>query len=1559
MCFIFVTSLDAQITERIAIDSKELTITHSNGFDMISLTGVDTYTEEVGCPKLPVIIKTYVIPWNKNVKGIDITVHDSTLFDKSVEPYPVQPSVEVNTFANNEIIIKDSSIYAEGVYPDKHVTIIGNYNEMGYRIVRIQINPIQYISELKKVVIKDISFTLNIEENPNPDSTPEKQSLRRTSIIKNMVKAIVDNPEDIDYCSNPNINIVSNSVPVTGRSIGYMKIDALAEQIPDYIIITSSILKDQFKRLSDWKTQKGLPSIMKMVEDIEDEYHGSDLSEKIQNYLIECKSKWGNGLFVLLGGDTNIVPTRFYMNNGESFPSDAYYMNLDNDWNGNKNNIFKEPDDGVIENQLCYLGRASVEDSLEAKIFVDKVLSYEMMNDSCLDKNYLKNHLAISAYISENSSGYLFNDGKNSINSYLSRYSVQNIIDKYYLFDHYNCSCEKHSDKTNFPKGSELNKENFIGALNNGYDFGSNKPHIVYHMDHSSPKLLGASSKDKLENLTISDIDRLSNGIYQQIFISGGCQPARFDKDCIAEHLINNPNGGAIAFVGNANNGWSSEYSQYNDFLAGLYSEKLSSLGVLVNKMNRETVFSPSSFVRLHLLGDPETPVWSGIPQSLDVSITPTQIIAGENQICIKINNLPIEETANVCIMKEGEAYLSTFISDTTTHIFTYTPKLSGEIKVTITARNFYPYIKAIPVIKNNSNLLSISHILDCNDALNIGQSSNINVFLKNTGTEDADSVVATLSTNSPYITFLDNVVEYGTITAGSTKDGYLDDKFAICVSSNAPEKASNEPDGVCMYVNISKKGTDIIDVDTFRLNITSPKLRIRNIKINSEVGPGKDCHLSFESAKTGKGEGGQIRWNVLPLSSNIENIVVVDSICSLNISQNCNLEELNLKIYLYSDNILQDSIVLDLTDALPVFDAGLVGFNSYSNSIYFNWPTIENASRYNVYRCSSINGEYIRMNKLPLDFRYFEDLDIIESTQYYYKFAALTESNVEGPKSNPITVTSSLPLLMQISPLNDFIYSHEANVADFDLDGEKEIIAQAYDRKTFDKSALIVVKADGTEPYDIDGNATNFGGYATFPWLSDAVPSVSDLRNNGEMSAIVFSRNFDSSYQNVAVNFSQSDMDGNNLPDTIWNSVIDSYVHRGAVVTDIDMADGKNEKEIVIALESSGILILNSDGTIRTRFGNDISGNYSGLAVSDLDNDGYKEIIYGQGSNLFVWKHDGSVYKRSPFFTRSGLNLKSSPIVCDFDNDGEKEIIIASRDSISYICVINQDGTCVQNFDGVSGNAVSIPYRVGTHEGLEHAVSVGDINNDGLLEIVALGNECVMAWKNSGEIIFRKDAPDVYKQDAWGSHFQLPILADVTGDGAADILYSAQNRIFAINNDGTDILGYPLLMNGEVLRSPCVADIDNDNRNEIIALDDWGYIYVWKSNGTAIEWGRSRFDNSFTGEYIKDYKDPMVITSNTVWGGGTLSNNLYLRSGIFTITENSELSLLNGNRIIVFNGATLTVDGGTINNANILIRDGGKLILDKCGNINISKYGSLEVENGAIVNVISGNLNN
>ena len=167
----------------------------------------------------------------------------------------------------------------------------------------------------------------------------------------------------------------------------------------------------------------------------------------------------------------------------------------------------------------------------------------------------------------------------------------------------------------------------------------------------------------------------------------------------------------------------------------------------------------------------------------------------------------------------------------------------------------------------------------------------------------------------------------------------------------------------------------------------------------------------------------------------------------------------------------------------------------------------------------------------------------------------------------------------------------------------------------------------------------------------------------------------------------------------------------------------------------------------------------------------------------------------------------------------------------------------------------------------------------------------------------------------------------------------------------------FPLSAPANISNGVCVSDMNGDGKNEIVSADDSGNICAWKTDGksTAIEWGRARFDTGFTGEYIPHYEDPKVVTTSTEWGGGQFNNDLIIRGGTFKIPAGKTLLMREGCRIYVLEGGTLDVDGGTVENADILLKPGSVLNVKNNGNVLLNKYGKLNAEQGATVNALYG----
>lgn len=320
MFLIGAVSAYSQITGSVSINESDVSLSRYEGYDVISWSRTTDKVRQPGAPELPVLVQTFVIPQGMKVDGVEVIMESRARLDGTYIPYPVQEPVSVG---NTDVAFTepDSAIYhAEDVYPTVKAEIVADYNEMGYHLVSVRLYPVEWNPQTHSIFLCSFSFIINYTHSDEEQIQPMAQSARRTKAIRKIVKSMVQNPHDVGVLPYQQAETAGNGTSSMLRAAS-SNINRIEEQVPDYIIITNNTLKEEFQRLADWKIQKGVPTVMMEMEKIKANYSGSDLAEKVHAYLQECYHKWGPGLFVLLGGDVNVVPARYYRSN---YPSDAY-----------------------------------------------------------------------------------------------------------------------------------------------------------------------------------------------------------------------------------------------------------------------------------------------------------------------------------------------------------------------------------------------------------------------------------------------------------------------------------------------------------------------------------------------------------------------------------------------------------------------------------------------------------------------------------------------------------------------------------------------------------------------------------------------------------------------------------------------------------------------------------------------------------------------------------------------------------------------------------------------------------------------------------------------------------------------------------------------------------------------------------------------------------------------------------------------------------------------------------------------------------------------------------
>ncbi len=170
-----------------------------------------------------------------------------------------------------------------------------------------------------------------------------------------------------------------------------------------------------------------------------------------------------------------------------------------------------------------------------------------------------------------------------------------------------------------------------------------------------------------------------------------------------------------------------------------------------------------------------------------------------------------------------------------------------------------------------------------------------------------------------------------------------------------------------------------------------------------------------------------------------------------------------------------------------------------------------------------------------------------------------------------------------------------------------------------------------------------------------------------------------------------------------------------------------------------------------------------------------------------------------------TGKVTLGSPKLADINGDGALEIIVPTA--------------------GISGN----PYNEGNVYVLDRfglplpgwpvtidrpifsAVAVGDIDGDGLPELVAQAWYNVWAWHHDGSPVAG------WPRSTGAGTSNAPVLADLDGDGVLDVIYTAGNTVRAEKGDGTPLPGWPRSA-AENFQTPAVGDIDGDGFPEVVA---------------------------------------------------------------------------------------------------------------------------------------------
>lgn len=1580
-------TVNAQINDAITFSINDLEIDTVGDYLKLSMPDC-SYTDIIGYPELPRLEVRYVIPADKIVSDVIVSDSVSQFLQGEYLVFPHQPSAKVGDTLGS-FVQPDSVIYSSNLsYPTKAIEIVDHYYEFGYHVVLLYVYPLVYNPRQRTLCFyTSISYSLLLSNNDRAIQHPKKESERMSELCKSKLKSIIRNANELDSNYGWTLEIIGiNELFPLPNSLLSNKFDV----IPEFLIITNNKdvngnvlepfenqrMTDIFQSFANWKTQKGVPAIVVTVDDISNNYIGNDVQAKIHNFLADVYSEFGS-MYVLLGGDINIVPERVINMDAKhedgidhlTFATDLYYSAIESSWDSNLNGEYGETtlitdyntnwtnDDNSDNYADFFLARMPVSNCVEAYSFINKTYGYEHMSGiNPLERKYTNNIVALLAFLEkvDDPENTLFNNYMTTTNRIFGETEpVQNGIIQESIIKWRGFESKKNLNPSVLRYWMPMCKDIAISCFNSTIPISEGeKAHIILHCDHSSYQNLGTAAKNRDETLSREEVDLFDNDPFNKILISYGCSPGDFRKDCIIKHLLNNPNGGIVSAIASSTTSYTNESGRINSLLMKLYQLKSGTHIIQPIFYNNALIHNNSlgekmlNFRKNHLFGDPELPIWTREPVELTVSTSPSIITNQNGQLTVNVSGMAYSEYSTndvmVCVMKNDEIYLRKPYNETAhSHdfVFTVNPETAGELIVTVTGHNYIPYETTVPVNITGKNVyISEKIVMDeagnADGNLDAGETDFLRIALKNNGTVNLTNVTATLNCEfldeslnqniNDYLTIITATANYGNIAQNAT---VTRNNFQLTLSNAIPDQAS-----LRCALTISD-GNGIVCERSFTLSIGAPKIQYVSVrheeKQNGRIG------LDIELNNWGFG----MAKGVAATLTSPSNVQITQGSATYGEMNHLEAKTESFE-FISNGNIDNSSFSLTVTDAYnkswsysfilyDILDTiENLTFTNTEHSIKLKWDPVEDSRGYYIYRSMTADGNYERLNSYPVPSSAYSDLGLEVKQIYYYGVSYLDEYGNESEKAR-ITTWTSLPLA-EGWPINipdglGRAWGTAPNVADINGDGHKEIfLTTGTADNPGNMGAILGFNSLGEELYDIDHNPTTISGFANLGISMNCTPAIADIDNDNIMEIVVATRGNSNGTNHDLLVFKNKDVNNDGIPDLAWKTSLDTSNFNGVVLADLN-----NDGTIEIIAPNQGRQGSNTHIQVFDYLGDTIfdiripyTYNTDRKAVTmpivaDFDNDGYKEIVFGLEGGVYSWNsHNTPQLDTLVSYNQNNGGRTDCPVIAtDIDEDGDLEILyMAIKNGNGYIRAINSDGTSVTNWNE---DTHFVPLSSTSMDwAWPPYFCVADIDNDGSIEIFVADGGVLKMWKSDGTMF---GAGVIYIPNLNCKYFQ-PVIADVDGNGDCEIIIpSKSGYIFAYKSSGDAVLGWPLAV-VDLETIPAVTDIDGDGFNEVIAASQTE-LYVWHTEGESKynHWDRFRYNKYNNAIYevpCSDNEVPLEISNTQIWNDDRQIHRNIVINNCAHLTIKSELRFSEKSKIVVKPGGRLILDGGKLTNS-------------------------------------------
>jgi len=1404
-----------------------LKITKDGKYDVIDYQdqlNLSSLSPEAGAPDLPIYLYRIQLPPKTTLFSFSVVSTKEQRLDGNYLPRPRQPLWSQES--SDKKIKADLKLYGQAQVP---LRFLGVKYFNGRAIAHFAVSPVRYEQSTQTLYfIKRMELSIQTAAQSNDIVHPFLQQDGQN-----------------------NLRLFSNNIKATVQSAGPVApIDLSAEVLSSgiidrYVIVTTEALKDALQPLADWKIRRGVPTVIRTVSWIRQNFpQGVDEAETIRNFLRWTYQKRGTK-YVLLAGDTGQVPTRIITTGGFTFGTDYYYAGLDGNWNANENAVFGEAksadhaSDNVDGYAELYVSRIPVHNSEEVQRFIKKLFKYEKLNTIDPYEAYPANVLYSGANLSR------VNDGRDLIMK-----NIDPMINPSFT-------------RRLITQSGEIGSSPQIPWEELNSDYG-----IIFTESHGTYNRIRPGAKGSY--IYSYQLDNLTNS-QPAIWYIASCYTNAISRRTFSEVYMNSKNGGGVAYIGNS----SFEYpfsgitleKKFFDLAFNLNRFHLSEAHFLsrypfLGYLNWE---GPSRIIVFStvVLGDAEMPIWTSKPQPLNVTHR-FALIGDSRYLNVTVENAdthnPLKD-AVVTFYKKGKIYRIKYTDPLGQVQFAANNIPADSVYLTVSKHNYKPSEELLRHLNSeNVKQLSLSafDIKDLSGTLlsfcETGQQTHLYLSLKNSGSEELPSTVQV------QLQSLNPDVKLGRHSLALTsslpaQSGVQLGPWPMNISAKFPT------DTTVLVKAVFKDGNYPIGQADITFPVYLPHLNLGQVWSDTSVKDSVGSNNVFiRLINNGKGRAEDVRVQLTAIDSTVAVFygnqtygTIAGGAATVNqqpflIRHNQPLATLSFQVLVTWGRSYQRIFKVNFKQPQAPQHLAFEPVNGQSVALTWRVSNSADVLGYEILRREKGGTSFEPVNDEPvLNSGYFIDDQLKADHTYEYTIQTVDSSGNRSISGDTISAWPTLPYQTNFPAYleNKAIGAENNGVLSYDLDGDGrcEIIASG------GWGILNIYNAQGELL-----SQTDLGEGKLLQ------PAAGNVIGNADPEIVV------SSSVEGALGNSVSVLDA--AGNLLYSQTLGYNAPTAALLKDLDH-DGL--AEVMVLTHSCNAPQPPKDSRLfiwkitPAGFESFPGWPAEGYIFNDavcLGMPAAADMNHSDKVSVVVSTYRSKLYLFNPTDSSRAVWVKNltgylnAPVsLADVNKDGSLDIVIAAIHA-DKLYVLDRNGDPLPGWEDGKSVEVTDPW------GHASPAIIGNLDDDPYLEIVYVGRQHVYVFKQDGSLldgwpVAVDNGNSFYVTHELMSPSNMPVLADLNQDGHQEIVFlTAFGMLHAFDATGKDIYGFPINTHNDQVQgqSPLVDDIDRDGDLEALLIDQEGILRVWDapysySGSTTLSWNQPFANAAHTGE--------------------------------------------------------------------------------------------------------------